>query len=397
MRSARSLPFAAHLLLGTMQRVSRGSLVVETPDRERIAFGERTADESAALIRVRDWRMARDTLRRGDVGFAESYIDGSWDTPDLARLLQVIAVNRRELERSLHAGGLSRWLLRLRHALHANTPAQARRNIAAHYDLGNAFYARWLDETMTYSSAWFGGDRAQSLADAQRAKYERVLAALALPRGAHILEIGCGWGGFAEAAARAGYRVTGLSLSEAQTAYARDRIARAGLSDRVTLRLQDYRDERGRYDGVASIEMIESVGERYWPRYFETLAGTLARGGRACLQAITIADERFARYRAGTDFIQQYIFPGGMLPSRSTIAASASAAGLRVADVCTFGHDYAETLTRWLSAFDGHAAEIRDMGFDDRFMRCWRFYLAYCIAGFSTESTDVGHFTLVHA
>jgi cyclopropane-fatty-acyl-phospholipid synthase len=397
MRSARSLPFAAHLLLGTMQRVSRGSLVVETPDRERIAFGERTADESAALIRVRDWRMARDTLRRGDVGFAESYIDGSWDTPDLARLLQVIAVNRRELERSLHAGGLSRWLLRVRHALNANTPAQARRNIAAHYDLGNAFYARWLDETMTYSSAWFGGDRAQSLADAQRAKYERVLAALALPRGAHILEIGCGWGGFAEAAARAGYRVTGLSLSEAQTAYARDRIARAGLSDRVTLRLQDYRDERGRYDGVASIEMIESVGERYWPRYFETLAATLAPGGRACLQAITIADERFARYRAGSDFIQQYIFPGGMLPSRSTIAASASAAGLRVADVCMFGHDYAETLTRWLAAFDGHAAEIRDMGFDDRFIRCWRFYLAYCIAGFSTGSTDVGHFTLVHA
>jgi cyclopropane-fatty-acyl-phospholipid synthase len=397
MRSARSLPFAAHLLLGTMQRVSRGSLVVETPDRERIAFGERTADESAALIRVRDWRMARDTLRRGDVGFAESYIDGSWDTPDLARLLEVIAVNRRELERSLHAGGLSRWLLRLRHALHANTPAQARRNIAAHYDLGNAFYARWLDETMTYSSAWFGADRAQSLADAQRAKYERVLAALALPRGAHILEIGCGWGGFAEAAARAGYRVTGLSLSEAQTAYARDRIARAGLADRVTLRLQDYRDERGRYDGVASIEMIESVGERYWPRYFETLAATLAPGGRACLQAITIADERFARYRAGSDFIQQYIFPGGMLPSRATIAASASAAGLRVAEVCMFGHDYAETLTRWLAAFDGHAAEIRDMGFDDRFIRCWRFYLAYCIAGFSTESTDVGHFTLVHA
>jgi cyclopropane-fatty-acyl-phospholipid synthase len=286
-------------------------------------------------------------------------------------------------------------LFRFKHWLNANSRRNAKRNIVAHYDLGNDFYRLWLDPTMTYSSALFGGDFAQPLADAQQAKYERILAELALPPGAHILEIGCGWGGFAEVAARAGYRVTGLSLSDAQTAYARERIARAGLAERVTLSVRDYRDERGTYDGVASIEMFEAVGEKYWPAYFSTLRRCLAPGGRACVQTITIADDRFERYRTQSDFIQQYIFPGGMLASPSRFVAHAAQAGLDVVQTHLFGRDYAATLGLWLDAFDANADAVRAQGFDEKFIRCWRFYLAYCIAGFASGSTDVAQYTLV--
>ncbi len=243
----------------------------------------------------------------------------------------------------------------------------------------------------------FDGDRGKPLALAQQAKYERILAELALPAGAHILEIGCGWGGFAEVAARAGYRVTGLSLSDAQTAWARERLARAGLADRAEFRIEDYRDHRGTYDGVASIEMVEAVGERWWPTYFAKLRDALVPGGRACVQGITIAEARFPRYRRETDFIQQYIFPGGMLASPSRLVAEARHAGLEPAGEQRFGRDYAETLVRWLDAFDANAARIRAQGFDEPFVRCWRFYLAYCAAGFRTESTDVGHYTFVRA
>jgi cyclopropane-fatty-acyl-phospholipid synthase len=214
-----------------------------------------------------------------------------------------------------------------------------------------------------------------------------------LPPHAHVLEIGCGWGGFAETAARAGHRVTGVSLSDAQTAYARDRVANAALAGRVDLRLMDYRDVRETYDAVASIEMFEAVGERYWPAYFRTIRRSLAAGGRACIQAITIAEDRFERYRTQSDFIQQYIFPGGMLASRSRLVAEAGKQGLTLVDVHPFGRDYAETLKRWLASFDAAATLLRTRGFDDAFLRCWRFYLAYCAAGFATSTTDVAHYT----
>ncbi|MEO8484695.1 MAG: cyclopropane-fatty-acyl-phospholipid synthase family protein, partial [Betaproteobacteria bacterium] len=260
------------------------------------------------------------------------------------------------------------------------------------YDLGNDFYAAWLDRTMTYSSALFGGDFAPSLEDAQQAKFDRVLGELALVAGSRILEIGAGWGGFAETAARAGHRVTGISLSERQTAWARERMQRAGLSGRVDLRLQDYRDVDGRYEGVASIEMIEAVGERWWPAYFRAVHDALVPGGRACVQAITIADERFERYRTQSDFIQQYIFPGGMLASPSRLVAEAGRARLRLVREHAFGADYAETLRRWLVAFDTHTDEVAAR-FGVAFARCWRFYLAYCVAGFATGSTDVVQYT----
>ena len=322
-------------------------------------------------------------------------MDGRWDTPDLPALLTILARNQAALERAFYGRAWQRALFRIKHWRNANSKRRARRNIVAHYDLGNAFYRLWLDPTMTYSSALFGGDFTQPLAAAQQAKYARILAELALPKGAHILEIGCGWGGFAEFAAHAGYRVTGLSLSDAQTQYARARIERAGLADRVTLRLQDYRDERGTYDGVASIEMFEAVGEKYWPAYFATLRRSVRAGGRACIQAITIADARFDRYRTQSDFIQQYIFPGGMLASPSRIVAGAAEAGLEFVAANAMARDYAETLGRWLAAFDASVAAVRARGFDDRFIRCWRFYLAYCIAGFVSGTTDVAQYTLV--
>jgi cyclopropane-fatty-acyl-phospholipid synthase len=394
-RAARHVPAAARLLLALLGRVERGGLVVEAPDGATRRFGAH--DAGPAVLSIHDWRMARDTLQRGDIGFAEGYIAGHWDTPDLVRLLTRLAENQPALERAFYGRRAATLLLRLRHWLNANTRRQARRNIVAHYDLGNDFYRLWLDETMTYSSAWFDGDFGRPLADAQRAKYERILAELALPPGAHILEIGCGWGGFAEVAARAGYRITGLSLSDAQTAWARERLARAGLADRVEFRIEDYRDHRGRYDGVASIEMVEAVGERWWPAYFAKIRDSLAPGGRACIQGITIAEARFERYRRETDFIQQYIFPGGMLASPTRLVAEAHAAGLTPTGERRFGRDYAETLVRWLAAFDANVATVRAQGFDENFVRCWRFYLAYCAAGFLTESTDVGHYTFARA
>jgi cyclopropane-fatty-acyl-phospholipid synthase len=390
-------PAPARLLFALLARLGRGDLTIHTPAGTAHRFGpgvERDPAAGRGEFAFRDWRLPRDVLTGGDVAFAQAYIDGRWDSPDLAALLTVLAHNQAALARTFYGSGWRQALFRVRHWLNGNTKRQARRNIVAHYDLGNDFYRLWLDPTMTYSSALFGADRTQPLAAAQRAKYERILRELALPAGAHILEIGCGWGGFAETAARAGYRVTGLSLSDAQTEYARARLATAGLADRVEFRIQDYRDMRGVYDGVASIEMFEAVGERYWPAYFAAVRRALKPGGRACIQTITIADSRFERYRTQSDFIQQYIFPGGMLASPSRFTDEARRAGLELQDEVTFGADYAETLRRWLAAFDTGVADVRAQGFDERFIRCWRFYLAYCIAGFESASTDVAQVTL---
>ena len=388
-------PPTVRILLALLARLARGELVVTDPDGRTHRFGTGSDGFGRGEVRFRDWRFARDILTGGDVAFAEAWMDGRWDTSDLPGLMTVLAHNQAVLERAFYGHAWQRALFRLKHWLNANSTRRAKRNVVAHYDLGNDFYRLWLDPTMTYSSALFDGDFAQTLECAQQAKYRRMLEELALPPGAHILEIGCGWGGFAETAARAGYRVTGLSLSDAQTQYARERMARAGLADRVTLHIRDYRDEHGIYDGVASIEMFEAVGEKYWPAYFATLKRALARGGRACVQTITIADDRFERYRTQSDFIQQYIFPGGMLASPSRFVAEARAAGFEPANVRPAARDYAETLSRWLAAFDANVAAVREEGFDERFIRCWRFYLAYCIAGFESGSTQVAQYTLV--
>lgn len=391
-------PPSLRVLLAVLERIERGSLHLVTPDGVTRVFGPGGAPTdhaklAPAVLELMDSRVASMVLRNGDVGFAEAYMAGRWHTPDLTQLLTVLAANQSALEHAFYGRWWARWLLRLRHRRHANTRRQARRNIVAHYDLGNDFYARWLDPSMTYSSALFDGRADQPLAAAQQAKYDRLLGELALGPGARVLEIGCGWGAFAETAARAGHHVTGISLSGAQTAYARERLARTGVGGMVELRLQDYRDVRETYDGVASIEMFEAVGEQYWPVYFRAVRDALAPGGRACLQAITIADDRFERYRRQSDFIQQYIFPGGMLASRSRLVAEAASAGLVLTTMHAFGRDYAETLSRWLAAFDGALPRLRAHGFDETFLRCWRLYLAYCAAGFHTATTDVAQYT----
>ena len=386
-----AVPRQAAMILRLLERLETGSLALDLPDGSRRNVGR---GEPSASISVRDWTVFEDALRRGDVGFAEGWIDGRWSTDSLSRLLSILVINRRELESAVYGTWWGQLFDRLRHLLRANTRAGSRRNIHAHYDLGNAFYQLWLDPSMTYSSALFEGDSTRSLEDAQYAKNRRLLDELALPSGASVLEIGCGWGGFAEAAAARGLHVTGLTLSTEQLAYARERLSLTAHGQ-ARFVLRDYRDETGVYDGIASVEMFEAVGERYWQAWFQSVARCLRPGGRAAIQTITIDEALFERYRRGTDFIQQYVFPGGMLPTRSGFAVLAREAGLQVLAQHSFGPDYALTLKLWRERFMSVLDQVRALGFDDRFIRTWEFYLAYCEAAFEHGNTDVVQFTLV--
>nr|WP_144327830.1 cyclopropane-fatty-acyl-phospholipid synthase family protein [Tepidimonas charontis] len=393
-------PAAARAALRLLQRLRHGTLELRTPSGHTLLFGQRGAcDAPHARLELRDWSVATAAWRRGDIGFAESYLAGDWSTPDLAALLRLMLANRQALEDVIHGTWAGRLLYRWRHWLRRNTRSGSRRNIHAHYDLGNGFYRLWLDETLTYSAAWFDGDAGRDLASAQRAKIARALRMAGVTAGTRLLEIGCGWAALAEMAARDfGADVTGITLSTEQLAYGRARLASAGLSDRVELRLQDYRDVNdGPYDAIVSIEMIEAVGRAYWPVYFETLQRLLRRGGRACIQAIVIRDALFERYVRSTDFIQQYIFPGGCLPSPSAFRAQATRAGLQIVDMLAFGRDYAETCRRWRRNFLARREEVLALGFDERFVRLWSFYLAYCEAGFEAGDIDVVQYTLVNS
>lgn len=398
-RNAHPMPRAASRLLDWLGELRFGSLAVELPDGNTRTIGEAGPVEGTqARLIVRDWTMFEDVLARGDIGFGESYIDGAWESPDLACLLTLLNRNRDTLGRAIHGHGWSLLIERLRHFRNANTRAGSRRNIMAHYDLGNDFYAQWLDPTMSYSSALFINPTA-TLAEGQAAKYRRIAAKLGIRPGDTVLEIGCGWGGFAEVAAReAGARVTGITLSPAQLAFARERMQRAGLAEQVTLELTDYRDlpqRTQRYDHVVSIEMFEAVGERWWPTYFNTVQTLLKPGGHALVQSITIANALFSSYRKGTDFIQRHVFPGGMLPSPDAFRRAATRAGLVTRDHFAFGLDYARTLALWKHDFNARWSGIAAQGFDERFRRLWNFYLSYCEAGFATGTTDVMQFHLV--
>lgn len=393
-----SLPMAARLLLKLLNHLRHGRLTVVLPDHSRHAFGD-PASSLTAHIDIRDFSMCSEVMTGGDVAFGEAYFNGKWDTPDLVSLLSLLAKNQQALMPAFYGRGWKAFLFNLRHLLRTNSKKQARKNIEAHYDLGNAFYRLWLDPTMTYSSALFTEGNAQSTVDAQQAKYERILQQINPKPGDHILEIGCGWGGFAEhAASTRDVRITGITLSPAQLEYSRKRIAALGLEHRARFELCDYRDAATRFgasfDGIASIEMFEAVGEKYWGKYFEVVANTLKPGARAAIQVITIDESRFETYRKTSDFIQQYIFPGGMLPSPERFVASAEKANLRLVDRKEFGLDYAETLRRWLRQFDSSSQAISELGYSEKFKKLWRFYLAYCIAGFEARSIDVGHYTL---
>jgi cyclopropane-fatty-acyl-phospholipid synthase len=376
------------LLLTLVRRIRAGRLTLTLPDGEQHTVSGSGPGPHAELT-VHRMRMLRRLLTGGALGFAEAYMEQDCDSEDLTALLALAARNQAALAGVLRGNFISRTGARLFHLMRANTRRGARRNIAAHYDLGNDFYEAWLDPTMTYSAAVFA-HTGQDLARAQEEKYRRIARMVGIRPEHHVLEIGCGWGGFAEFAAREiGCRVTGVTISEAQHDYACRRLSDAGLDGRAEIALRDYRDLAGRYDRIVSIEMVEAVGEAWWPTFFQRLHDLLTPGGRVALQAITIADEAFANYRRRPDFIQRYIFPGGMLPCPAVLYEHAVAAGLRLDDTATYGLDYAETLRRWHQAFERAWPGIATMGFDERFRRMWRYYLAYCEAAFREERIDL--------
>ena len=388
----KTVPAAAKRGLHMLQSIQKGCLHLTLPDGQRLRLGKDEAIQ--AHIQLHNWHVFGAALRSGDIGFAESFMAGDWDTPDLTALLQLLVINRRPMDDMIFGTWWGRLAYQLRHWMRRNTKKNSSKNIHAHYDLGNAFYSLWLDPSMTYSSAWFDDNRQQDLQSAQHAKLRRALRMAGVQPGARVLEIGCGWGGLAElGAAEFGAHMTGITLSPSQLAFAKQRLDALALS--ADLRLQDYRDTNdGPFDAICSIEMIEAVGRDYWPTYFQTIAKLLKPGGRACVQSIVIDDALFERYALGTDFIQQYIFPGGFLPSQSTFIAQAQAAGLEVVDQLAFGLDYAETLKRWRESFLQVQAQMPALGFDLRFERTWLFYLAYCEAAFLEHNTDVVQFTL---
>lgn len=392
-----SAPAAARAVFRLLQRLKHGSLDIELPDGRHLRAGHAVEHGLCGSMRLLNWNVCSATLRSGDIGFAETYIAGDWTSPDPATLIQLFLANSREIESLVYGTWWGALLYRAKHWLNRNSRRGSQKNIHAHYDLGNAFYALWLDPSMNYSSAWFDGDHSRTMEDAQWAKVRRALTECDVRPGDRVLEIGCGWGALAECAARDfGASVTGITLSSEQLRWAQRRLAEADLPG--TLRFQDYRDLGAAgdapFDAIASIEMFEAVGRAYWPSFFATVQSQLKPGGKACVQSIVIRDDLYARYVRSTDFIQQYIFPGGLLPSPTEFRAAATRAGLRIVREMAFGPDYAETLQRWRQRFLHQDTAVRRLGFDTRFIRTWEFYLAYCQAAFAAGHTQVVQFTL---
>ena len=381
-------PLARALLRLLCAGMHQGHLRIVLPDGTILDHrGARSG--SGGLLVMHRWRVLYRLLLGGDVAFGEAYIDGDWSSPDIVGLLTLAAANDAGLAEAVSGTLPTRLLNRLRHALRSNTLRGSRRNIVEHYDLGNPFYALWLDGGMSYSSALYRAPHV-TLEEAQAAKLERVIELLRLDGGDCVLEIGCGWGGLAIRLAQGGARVTALTLSPAQRDYAVAAIEAAGLSTQIELRLEDYRQVSGRYDRIVSIEMLEAVGEAYWPMYFERLRSLLKPGGTAVLQVITIADDRFGQYRRRPDFIQRHVFPGGMLPCPSVLRAQIARAALAVEKIETFGDSYARTLQEWRARFLAAHFEVAALGLSTRFRRLWDYYLAYCETGFRTGVIDVG-------
>jgi cyclopropane-fatty-acyl-phospholipid synthase len=382
------LPRMVQLALGFASRLRRGTLDVTLLDGRVMRFGGAEPGPSAQMT-LHSYGFASKLINNGDIGIAEAYLRGEWDTPDLTQFLYLFCVNHELIQSMLANKPLVRFVQAVRHWFNRNTKRQARRNIYAHYDIGNAFYSAWLDPSMTYSSALYEDDT-PDLTAAQNNKYRRLAEAIDLRPGQKVLEIGCGWGGFAEFAAKTfNAKVVGLTISKEQRDFAQKRIQAAGLNDNVEIKLQDYRDERDRYDRIASIEMIEAVGEEFWPNYFSQVRDRLLPGGLAGIQAITIQDSMFQSYRREVDFIQRYVFPGGMLPSPQVLKAFGERFGVPVIRERIFGQDYAKTLATWRNNFRAAWPNLKPLGFDERFRRLWEYYLAYCEAGFLSGNIDV--------
>ena len=390
-------PPAARAVLKLLLRLKHGTLMLKLPDGSVQRFGN--GESPMASLHLLNWNVCSAALKSGDIGFAESFIAGDWTTPNLTELLRVLVKNRAEVETVIYGSWLGRLLYRIKHLLNRNTKANSQKNIHAHYDLGNAFYELWLDGTMNYSSAIFQTPET-SMKDAQHAKVRRALRMARVQPGDRVLEIGCGWGALAEAATKEfDASVVGVTLSTEQLEWAQKRMLREGVAERADLRLQDYRDigkttRDEPFDAICSIEMVEAVGQAYWPEYFQTVARLLKPGGYACIQSIVIADDLFDRYIGSTDFIQQYIFPGGCLPCPKEFRTQAQAAGFEVVDEFSFGQDYARTLQLWRDDFMAQESHVLQLGFDRRFIRIWEFYLAYCEAAFDERNIDVVQYTL---
>lgn len=383
------VPFLARLALRLASQLRCGTVHIRLPDRRIVTLRGELPGPSAT-IELCNYRFARSLVLGGDIGMAEAYIRGDWTTPDLAQLLYVFCLNEDLVERAFAGNVLVRLCRRAIHGLRRNTRRGSRHNIHKHYDLGNEFFAAWLDSSMTYSSALFSAETVD-LPTAQRHKYEQLARAIELQPGQTVLEIGCGWGGFAEFAAKTyDANVLALTISKEQHEFARRRIHQAGLAEKVEVRLQDYRDQDGRFDRIASIEMIEAVGEQFWPAYFNQLSQRLKPGGLAGIQAITVRDELFDSYRQRVDFIQRYIFPGGMLPSASILRSLGERFEVPVVRERLFGQDYAKTLSLWRNNFSQAWTDLTSLGFDEPFRRLWEYYLCYCEAGFRAGKIDVG-------
>lgn len=381
--------FASDQLFRSLDHLQSGSLELTTPDGKTRVFEGKEEGESAQIT-LRDWRVVSNMLSKGDIGFAEDYRAGLWDSDNLMALTMLGLTNRQALNRMITGNQVFRMISKLSYLLRLNTVSGSKKNIHAHYDLGNDFYQLWLDPTMTYSAALF--DQSANLVDAQHRKYDRMIDCLDKSSG-KLLEVGCGWGGFAERATLKGdYEIKGITLSEEQHEYAKNRLGQNAI-----IALEDYRHQSGKFDNIISIEMFEAVGERYWSTYFGKLKDLLVQNGRAVIQTITMNERDFPRYRQGGDFIRSFIFPGGMLPSSSRFDEEAQKAGLKTADHFKFGLDYARTLEIWLANFDARIDQVKALGYDDGFIRLWRFYLAACAAGFRTGRTDVIQVELHHA
>lgn len=378
------------LFIDMLSRIEYGSVSISTPEGDYLNFRGKEEGEHVTL-KVNDWKFCEEIFMKGDIGLGESYIKGQWESDNINKLIKFGIDNKAQLEQVIRGSFLKIVFYRMKHLLNRNSVSGSKKNIHAHYDLGNSFYKLWLDQTMTYSSALFDREGID-LVSAQERKYQNILDQLQVKAGDHILEVGCGWGGFMEYAARQGVKVTGVTISNEQYDFAVKRLEKfEGLAQ---VKLLDYRKIDGKYDHIVSIEMFEALGEEYWDSYFKILYSVLKPGGKFIVQSITINDQDFKSYRKGTDFIQQYIFPGGMLPSPSVFKNASTSQGFKLAGALEFGLDYATTLKLWEETFNSKLEQVKAQGFDEKFIRTWRFYLKYCQGGFEAKKISVYQFYL---
>ena len=383
------LPHWGVLFLEMMSNIRKGSVTIVTPEEKFLKYTGIEEGEHVS-IRINEWKFCEDIFMKGDIGLGESYISGYWDCGNINNLIKFGIENYNELERVIKGSLLKILFFRIKHFLNRNSRKGSLKNVHAHYDIGNEFYQLWLDSSMTYSSAIFNSTD-EELLSAQENKYERILKKLKLKNGDHILEVGCGWGGFMEYAAGKGVKITGVTISIEQYEFAKKRLSKFGNLAKV--KLQDYRDIDGKYNHIVSIEMFEALGEKYWKKYFKMLFSILKPGGKLIIQSITINNNDFFSYRKCSDFIQQYIFPGGMLPSPKIFKDVAVKQGFIYRGDLEFGRDYGITLKRWEENFSSVLSRVKKLGFDDKFIRTWRFYLKYCQGGFEANKISVFQFS----